>query len=337
MATMFSRLQTDGTETAIRLQNQYIGPQPSACWLIGGGPSLSSLPIPKIAASPLPKMTINLAGTQLLRPTFWTSYDPTVRFHRSVYLDPSITKFVHRRRAMETVPESTFKVCECPNVIVFDRQKRGYSEFVSSSATGILDWADSFVQAIDLLYQLGFRIIYLAGCEMRVRLSPEQKAFAAAKGVTLDSRQPLKTFLHDCKRAGISATDLDRRPKAKQYHFDDWKPFASAVQTDWHYFRITQMLRLSRTAMTTAGLQLISVTPHSRLNDFFPYVPAGKVIKFVDGYVGSPNRESVRGLVTRQDPRLPSLRGIMQDIPSPTERIDESEFIVEAEGPVRAA
>ncbi len=336
MATMFSRLQTDGTETAIRLENQYAGPQPSACWLIGGGPSLSVLPISEIAASPLPKMTINLAGTRLLRPTFWTSYDPTVRFHRSVYLDPSITKFVHRRRAMETVPDSTFKVCECPNVVVFDRQKRGYSEFVSSSALGILDWSDSFVQAIDLLYRIGFRVIYLAGCEMRIRLSPEQKAFAAKKGVALDSRQPLKMFLRECKRVGISATELNRLPRAKQYHFDDGKPFASAVQTDWHYFRIAQMLRLSRTALATAGLQLISVTPHSRLNDYFPYVPARKVIGFVDRFVGSPVRELTRGLGTRQEPRLPPLRGIMQDIPSPAERIVESELIIETEGPMRA-
>ena len=128
--SLFARLETDGNETAMRLEDLYAGPQPSACWLIGGGPSLSMLPTRRIAASALPKMSINLAGIRLLRPNFWTSYDPTARFHRSIYLDPGITKFVHRRRAMEIVPNSTFKVCECPNVLVFDRQKRGYSEFV---------------------------------------------------------------------------------------------------------------------------------------------------------------------------------------------------------------
>ncbi|WP_166830558.1 hypothetical protein [Thalassoroseus pseudoceratinae] len=335
MTAVFSRLQTDGSEVAISINNLYAGPQPSACWLIGGGPSLSMLPIAEIAASPLPKMTINLAGTRLIRPTFWTSYDPTARFHRSVYLDPSITKFVHRRRAMEIVPDSTFKVCECPNVIAFDRQKRGYREFVSPSATGILDWSDSFVQAIDLLYQLGFRIIYLAGCEMRVRLSTQQKKLATTKGVSYDARQSLRTFLRDCKRSGISAAEFDNLPNLQQYHFDDHKPFAAAVQTDWHYFRITQMLRLSRTAMATAGLQLVSVTPHSRLNDFFPYVPARKVARFVETFIGSPNHEPVRGLLSRQEPRLPNLRTSLQDIPSPTNHRDDSDFVIESEGPIR--
>ncbi len=232
--SLFARLETDGNETAMRLEDLYAGPQPSACWLIGGGPSLSMLPTRRIAASALPKMSINLAGIRLLRPNFWTSYDPTARFHRSIYLDPGITKFVHRRRAMEIVPNSTFKVCECPNVLVFDRQKRGYSEFVSPLATGILDWADSLVQAIDLLYRLGFRIIYLAGCEMQIRLSPQQKNFARNRGIEHDSRLPLKHFMRQCKRGGIASQDFDRIPGPSQYHFDDRKPFAAAVQTDWH-------------------------------------------------------------------------------------------------------
>ncbi len=94
------------------------------------------------------------------------------------------------------------------------------------------------------------------------------------------------------------------------------------------------MLRLSRKAMASAGLQLISVTPHSRLNDFFPYVPVGRILRLIDADVGSSERESVSGLLCRQEPRLPKLRSFLQDIPSPKELNNNPELIVEAEGPI---
>ena len=188
---MFYRLQTDGVQVGAALEDVYSGPVDSACWLIGGGPSLAELPHGDIADSPIPKMVVNLAGSHLLRPTFWTSYDPSARFHRSVYLDPGIVKFVHRRRSMDLVPETTYKVCECPNTYFFERDgQRGVHDFLAATHTGIIDWADSMVQAIDILYRLGFRVIYLAGCEMRVRLSAEQLERAARAGVVLRAIAP---------------------------------------------------------------------------------------------------------------------------------------------------
>jgi len=76
MNTVFYRLNTDQTELPVPLENLYAGPTPSACWLIGGGPSLRQLPVDHIRDSPIPRMCINLSGSRLLRPTFWTSYDP---------------------------------------------------------------------------------------------------------------------------------------------------------------------------------------------------------------------------------------------------------------------
>ena len=104
MTATFCRLNTDQTREPIELENLFAGPALSSCWMIGGGPSLNALPSDAIRESPVPKMCINLSGTKLMRPTFWTSYDPSARFHRSVYLDPGVMKFVHRRRAMDLVP-----------------------------------------------------------------------------------------------------------------------------------------------------------------------------------------------------------------------------------------
>lgn len=311
---MFHRIHPDGTQSSASLTNAFAGPTSTACWLIGGGPSLASLPTDAIARSPLPKMAINLAGTRLLRPTFWTSYDPSARFHRSVYLDPSILKFVHRRRSMDLLPETTFKVCEAPATFFFDRDpQRGFANFLSPTHTTLVDWADSFVQAIDLLYHLGFRTLYLAGCELRIHPSLAQLARAQSAGVEHNPRGRLDEWLNACRKAGLTETDLDLLDPAPQYHFDEFKPIAAAANTDLHYFRITQYLRLSRRAISLAGLQLISVTPESRLNDLFPYAPIDSVLSQLKESIGDPSTEPTRGLYRQTTPRQSPHIGPMRD------------------------
>lgn len=314
MSSLFYRLHADRTRVDVPLENAFAGPLPSACWLIGGGPSLSRLPHREIGESPIPRMCVNLAGARLLRPTFWTSYDPSIRFHRSVYLDPGVMKFVHRRRAMDLVPETTFKICECPNTVFFEREiARGFADFLSPDHRGIVDWADSMVQAIDILYRLGFRVIYLAGCEMQVRPSAAQRRRAAEAGVSFKSGQLLRDFLRDCEKAGVTADELDRLETGPHYHFDERKPIRAAANTDFHYFRVSQYLRLSRRSMSITGLQLVSITPHSRLNDYFPYVPARRALRSIANTVGDPRTEPVRGLYRQTEPRQTGPLGPMRD------------------------
>jgi len=311
---MFYRLATDKTRHSLQLENHFGGTGASACWLIGGGPSLLELPMAQIAASPLPKMTTNLAGCGLLRPTFWTSYDPSVRFQRSVYLDPSVMKFVHPRRSMDVVPETTGKVCDCPNLCFFDPDpQRGFADFLSPAHSGIVDWNDTLVQAIDILYRLGFRRIYLAGCEMIVSPSERWIAAAAERNVTYDPLMTLRDFSRKCEAAGLTRAEQDELETAEQYHFDERKPLASAINTDGHYFRIAQYLRLCRRSISLAGVELISVTPGSRLNDYFPYEIAEAVCQREADAIGFSDGEAVRGFYTQQqDRQLPGL-GPMRD------------------------
>ncbi len=314
MTTLFYRLTTDGRQLPAALDDAFAGPVASACWLIGGGPSLAELPHRLIDESPVPKMSVNLSGTRILRPNFWTSYDPSARFHRSVYLDPGILKFVHRRRAMDLVPETTYKVCECPGTYFFERDgQRGFHQFLSPTFTGIVDWADSMVQAIDILYRLGFRTIYLAGCEMRVRLSDAQLQCAEAAGIEAVPGELLRDFLGRAEQAGVDCDTFDALPAGPHYHFDEQKHVRAAANTDAHYFRIAQYLRLSRRSLALAGLQLISVTPGSRLNDYFPYRTVEEACRQIVEVVGDPRTEPVRGLYQQIDPRQPAEVGPMRD------------------------
>jgi len=312
---MFYRLNTDGTRRQVELGELFAGPIRTACWIVGGGPSLCDLPCEAIARSPVAKLGINLGGTRLIRPNFWTSYDPSARFHRSVYLDGSILKFVHARRAMDLVPETTFKVCDCPGVLCFDRDaQRGFADFLAPCPAGIVDWNDTFVQAIELAYRLGFRVLYLAGCDFQVRPSPAQLERARAGGVERARGELLEAFFERCSAAGIRRAELERLDAPTQYHFDECKPLAAAIQTDLHYFRTAQYLRLSRRALSLAGVELVSVTPDSRLNDYFPYRPVTDVLAEIGAAVGRPDEEPTRGLYTQVGTRALEGLGPMRDL-----------------------
>ena len=315
----FYRLTTDQRQVPTAWEHACAAPFPAACWLIGGGPSLHQLPCADIAASPVPKFGVNLSGTRLIRPDFWTAYDPSIRFHRSIYLDAGIVKFLPRARAMDLIPETTYKVCEAPQTCFFDRDsQRGYHDLLRGNVTGIVDWADSLVQAIDIAFRLGFRRAYLAGCDLAIRPSQEWITRAAERGVVYRELEPLEGFMQRCRSGGMTDHDCQRYGLGSQYHFDEEKAFAAALRTDSHYFRIVQSLRLCRQTFASAGLELISATPHSRLNDFFEYHPVEMLLDRIRLQIGDPAREPTRGLYTQQAER-PSSLAVMRDVQPPRE------------------
>lgn len=312
---MFYRRATDGTHLQMPLENQYAGPTTTPCWIIGGGPSLSQLAIERIVDSPAPRFAMNLAGSGLLRPHFWTSYDPTARFHRSIYLDPAVTKFVHTGRAMDLVPETTFKVCDSPALYLIDREsQRGFHDFPGTGSSPITDWQDSLIQTIDIAYRLGFRNLYLAGCEMWIAPAPRLLRVAARRGVMYQPRSLLSDFVQRCEVAGLERSAINELSTGPQYHFAENKSLAAAIQTDAHYFRVAQTLRLCRRSMALAGLNLLSVTPHSRLNDDFPYLNIKQACTHIHRLIGDPNGECTRGRYSETLDRRPAALGPMRDV-----------------------
>jgi len=312
---MFYRRQTDGTRVAIPLENQFAGPTTSPCWLIGGGPSLTGLAVEQIECSAAPRFAMNLAGSGLIRPQFWTSYDPTSRFHRSIYLDAGITKFVHEARGMDLVPETTFKVCDSPSLYLIDRtSQRGFHDFPGTETSPMTDWQDSLIQAIEIAYRLGFRELYLAGCEMWIAPSPQLRRAAARVGVKYSSRDLLGNFVQNCEAAGLPRERIEELATGPQYHFEEAKSLAAAIQTDAHYFRIAQTLRLCRRSMGLKGLQLVSVTPGSRLNDYFPTMPVSRACQRIAQLAGDPRAERTLGRYSIALDRRARTTGPMRDV-----------------------
>ena len=316
MPNAFFRTDTDRVRTPVALENLYAGDPRSTCWILGGGPSLASLPIDRIAASPAPTFAINLAAQGLLRPTFWTAYDATARFDRSLYHDAGTLKFVPANRAMDLVPETTHKLCDAPGTVCFETEPgRTYGDWLDADRTRLVDWADSLVQAIAIAVRLGFRRLLLAGCEMRIDPPRALLALARRHGIDHDRSRPLSALVDACRAAGLTDETLDRLPRAKAYHFDEDKPLAATVRTDGHYFRVAQSLRLSRRTLGDRGVEIVLATPGSRLHPAFPYRDVGTLLAELTHDYGDRSRESPRGRYALTKPRLPSDIGHMVDMP----------------------
>ena len=310
----FFRMTTDKQRQSAELANSFASAAGASCFIVGAGPSLAGVDVDALQNAPAPRFCINLAGTGLFRPQFWTAYDPTARFSRSTYLDPAVMKLLPARRALDLVPETTWKACDCPNVYFFQGDRdRGFDNFVSSQHTTVVDWNDSLVQAIDAAYQLGFRTLYLLGSDMRIE--PPAELCALAKEYDLD--MPAGASLHDVlqqwDRQGFGREERKGLTAEGVYHFEEAKSLETASATDFHYFRVAQFLRLSRRAMSLAGLKLISVTPHSRLNDFFPYRTLSEAIGEITQACGDPAAETTRGRYSQTDTRLPASAPTMRD------------------------
>jgi len=310
----FLRISTDKQREVTTLKNSYASAAGASCFIVGAGPSLAEVNVGALLNSPAPRFCINLAGTGLFRPQLWTAYDPTQRFSRSTYLDPGVMKLVSARRAFDLIPETTWKVCDCPNVYFFEGDRdRGFANFLDARHSTIVDWNDSLVQAIDLAYQLGFRTLYLLGCEMKVQPGAELRTFAETHGLPVPDGAGLHEILSQWDKRGFGRNKRSEISPGGIYHFDEMKTLEAAGSTDFHYFRIAQFLRLSRRALSLAGVRLVSVTPESRLNEFFPYCRLADALSEIEESCGSPQAESTRGRYTATSGRMHPAAKRMRD------------------------
>lgn len=311
------------------LENSYAGMNASSVWLVGGGPSLLTAPVETVKDSPAPTFGVNRAGCgvdgepPLIRPNLWTCFDPTDRFPRSIFLDASIQKFLLGGRRMDLVPGGSEKVCECPNTYFINHKLRSYVDVVDQKHREIGHMLDSFWQAVDIAFKLGFRKIYCVGCDMRIRPSEEQIAFAESVGVVYDRERGLTIWLNDKKvevrsdrlsdfrdqvkekgkfrDKSSAALALEKVGRERQYSFDESKRFMAACASDNHYWDRIQYLRLSRRTFALNGLQLVSCTPGSRLNDYFPYVSPFDAAKRIMDDVGDPAKELSVGAYSKDE------------------------------------
>lgn len=111
----------------------------------------------------------------------WLSVDDPSRFLTTCFNDPRIMKFVpmghSEKKIWDTVNniESNIKVGECPNMLYFTRNNK-FNESRWMTEAGF-NWGNHqdfgggrtvMLVAIKILYVLGFRKIYLLGCDLKM-------------------------------------------------------------------------------------------------------------------------------------------------------------------------
>lgn len=174
---------------ALGLRDQYLGQR---VFLLGGGPSLKSVNLSLLQRPGVTIAAMNNAAT-VVRPHIWFGVDPPRNFHETIWRDPSVMKFtldkyLKDERQVEAWSEEAnayratgLRINDCPNVYGFDhRHDWDASLFLDDTVPswganeahqdpeGKSKRVSVMLPSLWLLYWLGFRVIYLLGCDFRV-------------------------------------------------------------------------------------------------------------------------------------------------------------------------
>jgi hypothetical protein len=151
-----------------------------SAFLILGGPSLLKIDLSRLRQPGLLTMGVN-NSPKTFRPHLWVCVDDPSHFIQSIWQDPTIMKFVPKDAANSklwdncTWMESEETPKECPNVWFFDRNERFDPEAFLTEPT--INWGNHkslgggrsvMLPALRLLHYLGFKNIFLLGCDMRM-------------------------------------------------------------------------------------------------------------------------------------------------------------------------
>jgi hypothetical protein len=235
-------LRRDGSD--LLLEDIYIG---SRVFVICNGPSCTDAIRKTLARSRIFTFGMN-NGAHAFRPHCWASVDAPHRFMSSIWTDPGILKFTpfgHRTAPLwdsENGSYSPMKVGECPNVAYFLRNER----FCSSRwlSEGTFNWGNHaelgggrsvLVVVLKICYKLGFRTVYLVGCDFKMGKTkeywfPELRSSAAVDNNTytygrleyyFDSLAPI------FERNGFRIYNTNVHSKLKQFPY---VPLSEAIE-----------------------------------------------------------------------------------------------------------
>ena len=182
--------------TPICLENLYKG---CAAFLVCGGPSLLTHDLGQFARCGILTMVVNNAAA-VVRPQLWTMVDDPGNFCDGIWRDPAIIKFAPRehfdkplvvRDAAGELAVSGDLVRDMPGVFGYDRNEDFAAERFLTEPTfnwgnhgTRLDWRSAsgalrsvMYVALKLLHHIGFRRVYLVGCDFRMKQGEANYAF----------------------------------------------------------------------------------------------------------------------------------------------------------------
>jgi len=182
------------------LQDSYKGipgAQETPVFLILSGPSLNKIDLGAVADSGITTLGVNNSWSVFV-PDIWTCVDPPRKFLYSGWADPSIMKLIPerlsrltlRRKIGEKFTDLDLTPRDCANTFFYPRNSEfDHETFLRESS---INWGQSgktmdslgfkggrsvMLAAIKLAYVLGFRRIYLLGCDFQMKAFEPNYAF----------------------------------------------------------------------------------------------------------------------------------------------------------------
>lgn len=207
-------------------------------FLVGGGPSLNTIPYQKLAERGIVSMGINnVAG--YVPTTAWVFSDPQEKFHHGLFLDPKIMTFSPIPKLTKQIrvkKDNEFiwykKVMDCPNTYGFARKTELYPE--------------KFLTEDYAMWGYGGK-------------QPDPKPFLCLATMLLGIR--LMCYL-GIKRIYLLGVDFNRTPE-NQYAFDQ-----KASASNKRYLHENEMLRSIRPIVNNNGIEIYNCNPNSQCTAF---------------------------------------------------------------------
>lgn len=255
-----------------------------SAFLICNGPSFVKLDHKKLNLPGVMTFGIN-NGPKTFRPNFWSCVDDPVRFLKSIWLDPKITKFIPQSHFEKPIFDNEkwenmeMKVGECPNVVGYRRNEKFNAQRFLVENT--LNWGNHkqwgggrsvMLPSLRILHLLGFRKIYLLGCDMKMSQS-------------------------------------------YTYHFDEQRNKGAVNCNNSTYDRLkNEYLPALKPIFDQEGFQIFNCNPESELK-VFPFISFDEAIKEATKDLGDIENERVWGMYSSPEEKMK-----MKNEPSKTEK-----------------
>lgn len=225
----------------VNLAGMYHG---ATCFFIGCGPSLKQVDLSIFSRDRgLMSMAVNNIAARDVKPNFWISADDPIQFHENIWRDPSITKFVRRSNYYKPIRTGEF-VRNFPAIYYFDinedfdaktflneptvnfgNHSNSYDEFGNKGGRCVM------LMALKILYYLGFKWIYLIGCDFEMKFE-QPYAFEQGKhkgGCATNNEkfrimnERLTALAPKFKEAGITVKNCTPNSKLTAFEYKDLK------------------------------------------------------------------------------------------------------------------
>jgi hypothetical protein len=257
----------------------------AAAFLIAGGPSFGKLDNTRLAQPGILTMGLN-NSVKTFRPRMWCCVDDPSHYIRSIWLDPTLMKFVPFCHAEKPIFDSSAwkfmdkNVGDCPNVWYYRRNEHFVADQYLFEDT--INWGNHtdlgggrsvMLAAMRILFLLGIRRIFLLGVDFKM---------------SADSR----------------------------YHFEQNRSRSSIKGNNTTYRFLEQRFRLLRPIFERHGLQVFNCNCESGLKafDYLPFEEACRVAR--ESLPENLAEEPTEGLYEREANERRRLKNIPTGVPS---------------------